>query len=127
MPAGAFSEALGCLAALDIPGHNYALMLRATRLPAFLAQLARQLQAGVPVLSASAGTDSSGSGGGDSCSQSAVGYAEQLQGEEGEAVLLEVVQVVGVLCADAECAEALAGAGLVSCVHGGQAEAYAAW
>lgn len=82
LPPAAFTEALGCFASLDIPGHDYATLLRSTSLPAFLAQLAA----------------GAGAGG----------------GTEEDAILLEVVHAVGVLCADAECAEMLAVAGLVS-------------
>lgn len=41
LPPAAFSEALGCLASLDIPGYDYSQLLRATRLHTFLAELAR--------------------------------------------------------------------------------------
>lgn len=39
-PPAAFAEALGCFACLDIPGHDYAQLLRATSLHTFLAELA---------------------------------------------------------------------------------------
>lgn len=41
LPPAAFAEALGCFACLDIPGHDYSHLLRATGLHTFLAELAR--------------------------------------------------------------------------------------
>ena len=84
LPPGAFLEVLGCLAQLDIPGYGYAQLLDSTGLHTFLAQLAAGGSAGT----AEAGADPA-------------------------ALLLEVVQATGVLCANEACASMLAGAGLV--------------
>ncbi|KAL4434411.1 hypothetical protein ABPG75_000852 [Micractinium tetrahymenae] len=88
LPPAAFLEALGCLAQLDIPGYNYASLLRSTGLHDFLAQLA-----------AAGGTGAAGA-----CSDQA-------------AVLLEVLQAIGVMCANETCASMLAAAGLVDALH----------
>lgn len=90
LPPSAFAEALGCLACLDLPGHDYAALLRSTRLHTFLAGLLR------------------GGGGGSAAPE------EPRAALGGGAVLAEAVQAAGVLCADAACAEMMAGTGLVS-------------
>ena len=40
LPPNVFAEALACLACLDIPGHDYAHLLRSTGIHTFLAELA---------------------------------------------------------------------------------------
>lgn len=80
----AFLEALGCLAQLDIPDFSYAEVLRSTGLHNLLARLAA---------------------GGDTGAAAA--------GANQAALLLEVVQAIGVLCGDEACASILAAAGLV--------------
>ena len=95
LPAPAFLEALGCLARLDIPSFDYAGLLRATQLPAFLA--------GLVAANGAAGAGGGGGGGGSGGSAA-----------ERSSVLLAVVEAVGVLCADEACAGVLASAGLVS-------------
>jgi len=83
------------LARLDVPGHDYSLLLRSTGLHSFLADLTTFCT----------GAGSSGGGNGGSIPPGLIA--------DPDAVLLEVVEAAGVLCVDEACAGMLAAAGLV--------------